>query len=74
MDQAAADAARQAEARAMIAQQMQQGIEYECGDCAKIVRLKPGDQVMCHSCGYRIVYGLRCCCRWGGAGPLFAGA
>jgi DNA-directed RNA polymerase subunit RPC12/RpoP len=56
MDQAAADAARQAEARALIAQQMQQGLEYECGDCAKIVRLKPGDQVVCHHCGYRIMY------------------
>ncbi len=56
MDQAAADAAKQEEARALIARQLQQGLEYECGDCAGIVRLKPGDQVLCHHCGYRIVY------------------
>eukprot|EP00515_Schizochytrium_aggregatum_P000206 CAMPEP_0202038184 /NCGR_PEP_ID=MMETSP0962-20130828/7355_1 /ASSEMBLY_ACC=CAM_ASM_000488 /TAXON_ID=4773 /ORGANISM="Schizochytrium aggregatum, Strain ATCC28209" /LENGTH=178 /DNA_ID=CAMNT_0048602333 /DNA_START=22 /DNA_END=558 /DNA_ORIENTATION=+ len=47
---------RQREARAQIAARLAQGIEYECGDCARTVRLRPGDQVICHECGYRILY------------------
>ena len=32
------------------------GYEYECGDCAKKVFLKPQDPVRCFECGHRILY------------------
>lgn len=32
------------------------GYEYECGDCAKKVFLKPQDPVRCQECGHRILY------------------
>lgn len=34
----------------------QGGVEYECGDCATKVVLKPRDPIRCHECGYRILY------------------
>lgn len=32
------------------------GFEYECGDCAKRIFLKPQDPVRCQECGHRILY------------------
>jgi DNA-directed RNA polymerase subunit RPC12/RpoP len=33
--------------------------KYVCADCGSEVRIKKGDAIMCHECGYRIVYKRR---------------
>lgn len=59
MDAKGPDAEAQALVRQQVAAQVASGIEYSCGDCASIIKLKPRDAVRCRNCGFRILYKLR---------------
>eukprot|EP00924_Labyrinthula_sp_SR-Ha-C_P016367 snap_masked-scaffold_6-processed-gene-1.21-mRNA-1 protein AED:0.26 eAED:0.26 QI:0/0/0/0.5/1/1/2/0/96 len=48
--------AQEEEMQNLINEVVNKGVEYECGECARKVFLKPQDPVRCGECGHRILY------------------